>query len=183
MSMAVNKLFEYQRSKQNSINDIKNGRIDITGKYEQNSKMPLFSESSEGIGDYNLETLAHSYEGNTLQYMFFSKENIDHLQKLLQYHVYIQSKKQHVIARQDHNQLLIIMKSTYLQQGQNNPDKIKSQVKRLNAFVLEYAIPNILLNIEQNRVYKKNVSKLPEPMKLPIYISNAGTRTKPNIVY
>ena len=83
MSMAVNKLFEYQRSKQNSINDIKNGRIDITGKYEQNSKMPLFSESSEGIGDYNLDTLAHSYEGNTLQYMFFSKENIDHLQKLL----------------------------------------------------------------------------------------------------
>ena len=59
--MAVNKLFEYQRSKQNSINDIKNGRIDITGKYEQNSKMPLFSESSEGISDYNLDTSINQY--------------------------------------------------------------------------------------------------------------------------
>jgi len=183
MSAAVNKLLEYQRGKQNSINDIKNGRIDITQKYEQHSKMPLFSESSDGVNDYNLETLAHSYEGNPLQFMFFSKENIDHLQKLLRYHVYIQSDKKHIISKQDHNQLLIIMKSIYLQHGQNNPDNIKSQVKRLNAFILEYAIPNILLNIEQNKVYKQNVSKLPEPMSLPVYISNAGTRTNPNTVY
>ena len=78
---------------------------------------------------------------------------------------------------------MIIMKSIYLQHGQNSPDNVKDQVKRLNAFVLEYAVPNILLNIEQHKVYKKNVSTLPKPMELPKYISSAGTRTNPNIVY
>ena len=75
------------------------------------------------------------------------------------------------------------MKSIYLQHGQNNPSNIKEQVKRLNAFVLEYSVSNILLNIEQHAVYKKNVSNLPKPMDLPKYISSAGTRTNPNIVY
>lgn len=115
--------------------------------------------------------------------IFFSKVNIEHIQKLLKYHVYLQSGKTHIIGVQDHNQLIIIMKSIYLQNGQNNPNNIKEQVKRLNAFVLEYSVPNILLNIEQHKVYKKNVSNLPKPMDLPKYISSAGTRTNPNIVY
>ena len=61
-------------------------------------------------------------------------------------------------------------------------DVIK-QVKRLNAFVLEYSVSNILSNIEMHKVYKKNVSKLPKPMDLPKYISSAGTRTNPNYFY
>ena len=57
------------------------------------------------------------------------------------------------------------------------------QVKRLNAFVIDYSVPNILGNIEMNRVYKKTVSNLPKPMELPKYISSAGTRTNPNYIY
>ena len=44
-------------------------------------------------------------------------------------------------------------------------------------------VPNILLNIEQNSAYKKSVSNLPKPLELPKYISSAGTRTNPNIIY
>ena len=76
------------------------------------------------------------------------------------------------------------MKFIYLQYGQNNEtDLKKQQIKRLNAFVLEYAVPNILLNIEQNSAYKKSVSNLLKPLELPKYISSAGTRTNPNIIY
>ena len=183
MKTAVTKLFKYQRQKQETVTNLKNGRVDITGKYEKNSKIPLFNESNLGIKDYNVDYLSHIYEGNPLQYYFFSKINIEHVQKLMKYHVYLQSGNKHVIGDQDHNQLIIIMKSIYLQHGQNSPDNLKAQVKRLNAFVLEYSVPNILLNIEQHKVYKKNVSTLPKPMELPKYISSAGTRTNPNTVY
>lgn len=183
MKTAVTKLFNYQRKKQVSVNSLKNGRVDISGKYEKNSKIPLFAEENKGIQEFNTDNLSHTYEGTKVQYYFFSKVNIEHIQKLLKYHVYLQSGKTHIIGVQDHNQLIIIMKSIYLQNGQNNPSNIKEQVKRLNAFVLEYSVPNILLNIEQHKVYKKNVSNLPKPMDLPKYISSAGTRTNPNIVY
>ena len=183
MKTAVTKLLNYQRKKQLSVNSLKNGRIDISGKYEKNSKIPLFSEDNTGIQEFNTDNLSHTYEATPVQYYFFSKVNINHIQKLFKYHVYIQSGKKHVIGDQDHNQLIIIMKSIYLQHGQNNPSNIKEQVKRLNAFVLEYSVSNILLNIEQHAVYKKNVSNLPKPMDLPKYISSAGTRTNPNIVY
>jgi hypothetical protein len=183
MKTAVTKLFKYQRARQESINKMKNGRVDISGKYEKHSTIPLFSEENNGIQEYNVDSLSHTYEGTPVQYLFFSKVNISHLQKLMKYHVYLQSGKRHVINTQDSNQLIIVMKSIYLQNGQNSPNNIKQQVKRLNAFVLEYAVPNILLNIEQHKVYKKNVSSLPKPMELPKYISSAGTRTNPNIVY
>lgn len=183
MSNIINNLHNYQKKKQGSINNIKNGRVDISGKYENNHKMSLFSEKSNGIEEYNTHSLAHAYEGTRSQFAFFSKTNITHIQNLLKYHVWLQSGKTHVIGHQDPNQLIIIMKSTYLQYGQNNETDIRKQIKRLNAFVLEYAIPNILLNIEQNKAYKKSVSNLPKPMELPKYISSAGTRTNPNIIY
>ncbi len=182
MDKIVKNLHNYQKKKQGSINDMKNGRIDISGKYE-NNKVSLFSEKTNGIEEYNTHSIAHTYEGTKTQYAFFSKINIEHLQKLLKYHVWIQSDKKHIIAPQDTNQLLIIMKSIYLQYGQNNETDLKQQIKRLNAFVLEYAVPNILLNIEQNSAYKKSVSNLPKPLELPKYISSAGTRTNPNIIY
>ena len=54
---------------------------------------------------------------------------------------------------------------------------------RLNGFVLDYAIPNILINIEQHLYYRKDVSKIPKPLEHPKYISTAGTRTNPNYIY
>jgi hypothetical protein len=183
MDNIIKNLHNYQKKKQGSINSMKNGRVDISGKYENNHRMPLFSEETNGIEEYNTHSIAHAYEGTRSQFAFFSKINITHLQKLLKYHVWLQSDKKHLIGYQDPNQLIIIMKSIYLQYGQNNEVDIRKQTKRLNAFVLEYAVPNILLNIEQNKAYKKSVSNLPKPMDLPKYISSAGTRTNPNIIY
>jgi hypothetical protein len=179
MSSVVNNLFQYQKKKQNTMTNMTNGRVDITGKYEKGMAIPLFAESDTGINGCNLNSISYMFESTGTQQLFFSKVNIEHLQKLLKYHVWLQSGKSHVIGNQDHNQLSIIMKSVYLQYGQNNSVNLNKQIKRLNAFVLEYSIPNILLNIEQHRVYKKHVSTLPKPMDLPTYISTAGTRTNP----
>lgn len=183
MNKIVNGLFNYQKHRKNVENDLKNGRIDITGKYEKNSKLPLYLENDDGIKKFNTYNLSHTLEGTSVQYLFFSKKNIGYLQKLLRYHVWLQSNKKYNIAHQDVNELQIIMKSIYLQYSKNQEKNIVNQIKKLNALVLDYAIPNILSNIEQHINYKKTVSSLPKPIELPKYISSAGTRTNPNFIY
>lgn len=73
MKTAVTKLFNYQRKKQVSVNSLKNGRVDISGKYEKNSKIPLFAEENKGIQEFNTDNLSHTYEGTKVQYYFFFK--------------------------------------------------------------------------------------------------------------
>lgn len=182
MNNIVSKLFKYQRDKQNVENNLKNGRIDISGKYES-VNMPLFNEKNDGITDSNTYNLSHIYDETDEQRLFFSGKNIENLQELLRYHVWLRSGKRYNIGKQDPNQLLIIMKSIYLQYGSNTSTNLIAQIKRLNAFVLDYSVSNILSNIEQNRYYKKTVSKIAKPMELPKYISSAGTRTNPNFIF
>lgn len=179
MNSVVNHLFQYENKKKNTISNLKNGRVDLTKKYEKGMSMPLFLEDDNNLEGCNLNNISYMFETNNLQEQFFSKKNILHIQNLLKYHVWLQSNKKYIIGKQNNTQLSIIMKSIYLQYGQNNNVNLRKQVKRLNAFVLEYSVPNILLNIEQHAVYKKQVSRLPKPMKLPKYISNAGSRTNP----
>uniref|UniRef100_A0A6C0JHY8 Minor capsid protein P8 central region domain-containing protein n=1 Tax=viral metagenome TaxID=1070528 RepID=A0A6C0JHY8_9ZZZZ len=169
---------EYNRQKLDYT--VKNGRIDISGPHNNKENLPLFREKPRVLDSINNQNLSHTYDETKEQRFFFSKENIDNLQKLLKYHVWLQSEKTHVISEQNVNELLIIMKSIYLQYGSNSNINVIEQVKKLNAFVLDYCVPNILINIEMSRLYKKNVSKIPKPMELPKYISRAGTRTNPN---
>lgn len=182
MNNIISKLFKYQRDKQSVENNLKNGRVDITGKYDS-VNMPLFNEKNNGIGANNTYTLSHIYDETEEQKMFFSGKNIENLQNLIIYHVWIQSQNRYRIGKQDPNQLLIIMKSIYLQYGSNTEKNLLAQIKRLNAFVLDYSVKNILSNIEQYRYYKKTVSKIAKPMELPKYISSAGTRTNPNFIF
>lgn len=162
-----------------------NGRVDIIGKmqkgrlfmppYEETKPLKNESWRDEAIGKYL------SY--NTLQSAYFSKENIEVVQKLLKYNVYIQSDKRYIIKEQDYNQLKIVMKSIYLQYSQNMDTDIARQVNILNSYVLDYCVPNILSNIEQYIVYKNDVSRIQIPLDLPICTSVAGTRTHPNFIY
>ena len=184
MNNIVNQLFNYNKDNNTQNNDYpKNGRVDISGKPKKGDYIPLYKSDQNPIKNINNQYLTPTYEETREQRLFFSKENIENLQKLLKYHVWVQSGKKHVIGNQDIDQLLVIMKSMYLQFGTNNAADAIKQVKRLNAFVLEYSVPNILSNIEMNTTYKKAVSSIPQPMELPKYISSAGTRTNPNIIY
>jgi hypothetical protein len=183
MDSLVNQVQEYENKKQNIVNDIRNGRVDIMKPIKRTKHLNLYKENNDGVTDYNIGALAPIYSANNIQFAFLSKENVNHIQELIKYNVYIQSGKKHIVAKQDNNQLLIIMKSIYLQFAENLKDDLKSQLKRLNGFVLDYAIPNILINIEQHLYYRKDVSRIPKPLEHPKYISTAGTRTNPNYIY
>ena len=183
MNNIINNMAKKLQKQQSNFGNIRNGRVNIMGKFIANSNAPLFEENSKGNSIYKKKAVSAIYESNPLQLAFFSNKNIENLQILIRKNVYIESGNKHVIAKQDYNSLKIVMKSIYLQYGKNLKNNIKDQVKKLNILVLDYCVPNIISNIEQYLGYKKSVSTLPVPLELPKYISDAGTRTNSNFIY
>jgi hypothetical protein len=163
-----------------------NGRVDIVSNRVTKTVIKyssLYEETDSGNKLFKTEAVKNVLASNQLQELFFSEQNIDIIQKLLAYHVKLQSNGKHHIGRQSDNELKIIMKSIYLQYGKNLDSSIQTQVKELNAYVLDYCIPLILSNIEQYIIFKKDVSTLPVPLDNPKYTSASGTRTAPDYIF
>lgn len=151
-----------------------NGRINILGNIE---KAPYMQENEFNVtNDLYCESLRANIDENCVSKLFFSKLNVDLLQKFIQEEVYKLSNGNYKIGRQSDIQLGIIMRSIYLQSGPySNCDK--KEVRKLNNLVLQDAVPKIHSAIKQYIVYKKDVSTLPKPMELPEYVSGSGTKS------
>lgn len=163
-----------------------NGRINILENTVNKNTIRysnLYEEIDNGNKLFKTEAVKNILSTNKLQELFFSEQNIDIIQKLLTYHVNLQSNGRHQIGRQSDNELKIVMKSIYLQYGKNADNNINTQVKELNAYVLDYCIPLILSNIEQYIIFKRDVSTLPVPLDNPKYTSASGTRTAPDYIF
>jgi len=177
----VKKLFKESReNNEKFLNRIKNGRVDITGIPTSSTNFPLFEEVNSGNHLYKREAMKTILTTSKLQDIFFSKYNIDNLQKILKHQVWLQSRKKHLIGKQSDQQLKIIMRSVYLQYGKNRKNNIVEQIKELNQIVANYAVPNILSNLELYLGFKKDVSTISDPIPLPKNMSSKGQKNLPN---
>ena len=102
---------------------------------------------------------AMKYEDTELKVTFFSSGNVETLQKLIQEEVYTRTGKTHKIGRQADDQLLIIMKSIFLQHGRFLDVYIEEQVRELNRKVAEECARIILPNLAQRLHYIENLDK------------------------
>ena len=99
------------------------------------------------------------YEESELKLKFFSNQNVDYLQKMIQEEVYRKTNKKHSIGRQADDQLLIIMKSIYLQHGRFLDVYIDEQTTELNRKVSDECARIILPNLAQHLHYIENLDK------------------------
>ena len=180
---SIKKLLEKNRENTNMLlSRVKNGRVNIMGTPRHVGKFPMFEEKNSGNKIYQREALKSIIVITPIHEKFFSKKNINNLQKLLRYEVWKQSDKKHVIGRQSDDQLKTVMRSIYLQYGKHQNTNIIEQVKDLNQFVCNYSIPNILSNLELYIGYKKHISNLPELIPLPVNMSNIGLKSVNNLI-
>jgi hypothetical protein len=153
--------------------NIKNGRIDILEKIKGTAKIIKPSI----LNEYNSSSISQSLENTSLSIAFFSKNNINKIQNEIVKEVYNKSYKKYAICTQSEQELLIIMRSYYLQYGRNLPNNINEQIERLNSMVIEWSSNEIITNIEQYLKYKENVSTLPMPLERSQLPSQKGTKT------
>jgi hypothetical protein len=107
------------------------------------------------------------HEETGLSEVYFSKENMALLQAAIRYEVNQRTDK--VIDKQSPNELSVVMRSIYLQNG--NPmvssNSIKKEVVKLNSMVIDYCSEQISTQVLQHQGYIKKLTTLPVPIERP----------------
>lgn len=156
------------------ISQVQNGRvINILENPTPNYGMFSGNEPSNFLQRNGLKQIQSP---SALNQAFFSKENIQLLQDMVRYNVWLKSGKKFVIGAQSTIELEIIARAIFLQNARNLPFKIKEQVEELNWMVVHEVIPRIISEIEQYNSYLERVENLYIPIDHPKNINNKGTR-------
>ena len=143
-------------------NNILNDKKWSTDNYKQ-----LSYENTSDTGYCPLEGIQ---EKSLLSETYFSKENVNLLQRVIIQNIYDISKGKYKIGKQSSQELLIIMRSFYLKYSKNLDYNITEQIRVLNDKVINYSVEIILTNIKQQKEYIKQIDE-------PLNIFNRGEAT------
>jgi len=114
-----------------------------------------------------------------LETTFFSKDNIDLINKQLILSVFYRTKKQFLICPQKESDLIIVMRYVFLEHSRNLPFDIKGQVKTLNCKVVGEILPTVISNTDQKIGYLRDINTQPIGPPLPVNTKKTN-RTLPS---
>ena len=143
-------------------------------------KINEYKKLEEQILYYNYDdySLKGIIESSDLSNTFLSPQNKEDIQKSIRYGVYKKVGK--IISNQSDEELFIIMRSIYLQEGGSRvftEKDLKNEIQRLNQKVIDYSVENITSKIKQHDMYINDISKLPIPIDRPEYDNSKGRNT------
>ena len=155
------------------MNNQGNGRVNILGpnvttKFSMMDKIPVNTNTNY------LNSLTGNLERSKLSDLFFSKQNIQNIQNLLIKGVYEKSNSQIIIDKQPEDNIVMVMRSMYLQYSKNLDTNLNSQVNELNNYVLNFCIPKVYSEAVAYLKYKQDASTMHMPMSAPIYSSKTN---------
>jgi hypothetical protein len=161
-----------------AINQFQNGRV-INYNNNNIKDLELFEQyTKQGtLQNFQVEALYGIQESSKLSHVFFSRQNLNLIQDMIRYNVYIKSNKKYVIDRQSDVNLEIIMRSIYLQHSPNLPNKITEQLEYLNKLVSDWSVEQIIPEVEQYVGYLSEIEYMPMPIDLPRNLSSKGGRS------
>ena len=109
--------------------------------------------------------------------LFLSEKNINLIQlKIINI---INDKYKYKISKQSKNELIIIMRSTYLNNATNNyssKNDIKTELVKLNNLVIGYCVKTIVNNIKSHELYLKKINNDLNPIDLPSNTNSKGDK-------
>lgn len=153
-----------------------NGRVDLLSS-SFSLDIPAYQQRSVKNENYVSEATYGQVAPNDLTHLYFSENNIHVLQDGIRYRVYVETNGKYVIGRQSDQELKIVMRSIYYQFAKNQSSDVVSQVRELNAKVLEWVVPEVLSNLKQHEVYRRDASSLPMPMERSPLLTMKGSKT------
>lgn len=156
------------------------GRVDVsdykTGK-PYSMTQDLGVKSNRGFEN----TLEHYHEETEVSKYFFSRNNIDLLQRAIVGNVNKRLELDNIdykIGKQSEDNLHVVMRAMYLQEACHYKCSFVEQVRKLNGKVLNFIIPNIITNVKQYVGYIKDISSPVPTMDRPIDVNSRGNNTE-----
>lgn len=122
------------------------------------------------------------YQPTPLGELFFSQENINRIQKMIKYEVFVRTNGKYKLqVEQNESDLLIVMRDIYITCGKNMPYQLIRQVKELNHKTVEKIIPDMISMIKQDDVYIQQLDKPIDPIPLPVCVNGKGRTSLPSV--
>ena len=131
------------------------------------------------INDKNFQKTAIEgiMESNIISDLFLSEKNINLIElKIINI---IQEKFNYKISKQSRNELLIVMRSIFLNNCTNNysnKEDVKKELKKLNDLVINYCVDNIIKNIRGHELYLKKINNNLNPLENGINTNSKGEK-------
>lgn len=109
--------------------------------------------------------------------LYYSQANIDYLQDEIVRQVFEKSDGKYRIAKQNEDELIIVMKSIFLQNARNSDIDLQYQINVLNKLVLDYCVDNVYVNLLQYVKYIDDITKEQTIMDRPQNVDIKGSKT------
>jgi len=139
---------------------------------------PFQLYENNNVKNNKSNNMTGNFTKSNLTELYYSQSNIDLLQELIIKGIYNNPKTfRQKISKQSENELLIIMRSIFLQHCKNHPNNIQNQIHELNKLVLDYCIPNIISSIKQYNCYINDITKENTVIDKPQFVSCKGEKT------
>jgi hypothetical protein len=151
---------------------------------------PEKANDTDELAETNTKYLFRNLYGDTLlTSLFFSRENIDNIQKLIRLAIY--KEFNYVIDNQSNKELLVIMRALFLEYSahpqlfkenmteQEKADlykKYTAEVNRLNKIVINDVVPRVASQLQQYLDYLRDASKINYQEEQPVNVSIKGQR-------
>jgi hypothetical protein len=155
------------------------GRLPLSGSQEGQSVPSIVFNSSEPgvVPSTMMERINYRHSCTPLNQMFFSQANVANLQTKIKADVLARSNGKYSIDNQSEADLMIIMRSYYLQYGDNDPNVVAKALEELNDRVVAYCGNSIMSEVEAYVYYRKDILDFPAPIANPIATQVYGSRT------
>lgn len=178
----IRTLLNVKKQRENKLGDTDLTKLVSPGKFNLTD--------NDNISNSNTRHLFKNLYGETLlTFLFFSSDNVTNIQNLIKYIVH--REVGYVIDDQNPNEMLIIMRSIFLEYSAHPPliDKSMSddtkqklytqytkEVTRLNEIVINQVVPKVISQLQQYLDYLRDASTQPMQMEIPKSDSISGER-------
>lgn len=120
-------------------------------------------------------------EQSELALIYFSKENMDRIQKLVRREIYRRTDgKFKILKDSEELDMQTVMDIVFDEHALHLPDQLVRQVKKLNKQTVEMIVPNAITVIDQTSKYLKQLDEPIKPMNRPLNVNNGGRKTLPS---
>jgi len=119
----------------------------------------------------NQVRISECEQGN-LETIFFSHENIELINKQLILSVFKKTNGEFKISPQKREDLIIVMRYTFLEYAKHLPYDIAKQISDLNCLVVGQILPNVITQITQRKEFLRVINTPRELLSLPTSNNN-----------